>query len=77
MDGGYRYNGKFEGKILIVGQTGYGKTTFIQKLAKKNVWIPKGNILDHKNFPSCTKRKQHFFLLSIKERDMQIMILML
>ena len=30
----YTYDGKFEGNILIVEQTGCGKTTFIQKLAK-------------------------------------------
>ena len=31
----YTYNGKFDGNILIVGQTGCGKTTFIQKLSKE------------------------------------------
>ena len=30
----YTYNSKFDGNILIVSQTGCGKTTFIQKLAK-------------------------------------------
>ena len=32
----YTYNRKFEGKILIVGQIGSGKTTFVQNLAKNN-----------------------------------------
>ena len=31
----YSYDGKFEGYILIVGQTGCGKTIFIQNIAKK------------------------------------------
>ena len=31
----YSYDGKFEGNILIVGQTGCGRTTFIQNIAKK------------------------------------------
>ena len=31
----YSYDAKFEGKILIVGRNGCGKTTFVQKLAKK------------------------------------------
>ena len=30
----YEYDGKFQGNILIVGRTGCGKTTFIQKLGK-------------------------------------------
>ena len=38
----YFYDDKFEGNILIVGQRGCGKTTFVQSLAKKqNVWEPK------------------------------------
>ena len=32
----YTYDGKFWGNILIVGQTGCGKTSFIQKLAVNN-----------------------------------------
>ena len=32
-DVGYFYDAKFEGNILNVGQTGYGKTTFVQNLA--------------------------------------------
>ena len=30
----YFYDDKFEGNILIVGQRGCGKTTFVQSLAK-------------------------------------------
>ena len=32
----YIYGGKFQGNILIVGRTGCGKTTFMQKLALNN-----------------------------------------
>ena len=32
------YDGKFEGNILVVGQTGCGKATFKQKLAKSNLF---------------------------------------
>ena len=29
------YNGQFNGNILVVGRTGCGKTTFLEKLAIK------------------------------------------
>ena len=35
------FDGKFEGKILIVGRTSYGKTTFVQNLGKNKLF---GNI---------------------------------
>ena len=34
----YMYDGKFEGNILIVGRTGYGKTTFVQNLGKNKLF---------------------------------------
>ena len=34
----YIYDGKFEGNILVVGRTGCGKTTFVQKLAKNEMF---------------------------------------
>ena len=45
----YIYDGKFEGNILVVRRTGYGKTTFVQNLAKnkmfgkfkKVIWVSK------------------------------------
>lgn len=38
MDVNYSYDRKFEGNILIVGQTGPGKVTFIQNIAKNNLF---------------------------------------
>ena len=35
---GYTYDGMFEGNLLIVGRTGCGKTTFIQKLARNKMF---------------------------------------
>ena len=32
------FDGKFEGKILIVGRTRYGKTTFVQNLGKNKLF---------------------------------------
>ena len=34
MEKEYTYNGQFSGNILVVGRTGCGKTTFIEKLGK-------------------------------------------
>ena len=34
----YSYDGKLEGNILIVGQIGCGKTTFIQNIAKSSLF---------------------------------------
>ena len=36
------YNGQFHGNILVVGRTGYGKTTFLEKLGLNNFF---GNII--------------------------------
>ena len=38
MDVNYSYNGKFNGNVLIFGQTGCGKTTLIQNLAKNKMF---------------------------------------
>lgn len=34
----YSYDGKCQGNILVVGRTGCGKTTFIQKLGKNKIF---------------------------------------
>ena len=34
----HTYSVRFEGNILIVGQTGCGKTTLVQNLAKNNLF---------------------------------------
>ena len=36
--GDYTYDSKFEGNVLIVGRTGCGKTTFIQKLRQNKMF---------------------------------------
>ena len=36
--GQYTYDGKFEENVLIVGRTGCGKTTFIQKLTQNKMF---------------------------------------
>ena len=59
MDDEYTYDEKFEDNIPIIGQTACRKTTFIQKLVKKqNVWKLKRNILDHKSTTFWSKRKK-------------------
>lgn len=34
----YIYDRKFEGNILLVGRTDFGKTTFVQNLAKNKMF---------------------------------------
>ena len=38
MENEYTYDGQFHGNILVVGRTGCGKTTFIQKLGKNRLF---------------------------------------
>ena len=38
MEKEYTYNGEFIENILVVGRTGCGKTTFIQKLKVNNLF---------------------------------------
>ena len=38
MENEYTYDGKLNGNILVVGRTGCGKTTFIQKLGKNKLF---------------------------------------
>ena len=63
---GYCYDGKFEGNILIVGQTGCGKTTFVQELKKMEClaifkeiyWVSKIplSLEREKNISDCFKK---------------------
>ena len=43
MEKEYSYDGCFNGNILVVGRTGCGKTTFIERLGAKNLF---GDIID-------------------------------
>ena len=38
MDVNYKYDSKFNGNVLIVGQLGYRKITFTQNLAKNKMF---------------------------------------
>ena len=38
-EGKIKYDGKFFGDILVVGQTGCGKTTFVQSLGKNKIFV--------------------------------------
>ena len=56
----YCYDGKFEGNILIVGQTGCGKTTLNQSIAKNDLFRGiKRNFLDIKNISFNRKRRKY------------------
>ena len=66
----YWYDGKFEGNILIVGQTGCGKTTFTQNITKSDLftelkeifWISKISLSTKReeNIKSCFKKHVDF-----------------
>ena len=70
MDVNYTYDGKLNGNILIVGQTGCGKTTFIQNLSKNKMfrkmkeilWLSKATLSQDReqNISSCFDLKVNF-----------------
>ena len=60
----YSYDRKFEGNILVVGQTGCGKTTFIQKLAKNEMFGDLKRYFDIENTTFQRKRKKYIILFS-------------
>ena len=64
MDGGYSNDGKYEGNISVLGQTGCRKTTFIQNLAKnkQKYWITKIPLSAQreKNISSCFQKNFDF-----------------
>ena len=64
MDGKYSYNGKFKRNILIVGQTGCEKTTFIQKLSQKMFGDLKEITKRLQKYPFLHKEKKTFLLVS-------------
>ena len=79
----YTFDEKFEGNTLIVGQAGYRKTTFIQTLAKNNIfaelkeiyWITKVPLSDQreKNVNSCFNKHVDFkYLQTVDEFNMDL-----
>lgn len=70
MDVNYSYDRKFEGNILIVGQTGSGKVTFIQNIAKNNLfeelkeisWMSEVVVVgrEKKNISECLGKNVNF-----------------
>ena len=68
----YTYDGKFLGNILVVGRTGCGETTFIQKLGKNKLfggeitdafWVSKIALSNEREDfirDSSTDQKVHF-----------------
>ena len=56
----YSYDGKFEGNILIVGQTGCGKATSIQKIAKNNLFGELKEIFWISKIPLQLKKKKTY-----------------
>ena len=72
MENEYIYDGQFHGNILVVGRTGCGKTTFIQKLGKNKLfgdeitdvfWVSKIVLLNEREDSirdSFTDQKIHF-----------------
>lgn len=63
MDVKYCYDGKFEGNILVVGQTGCGKTTFIKNQAKNNLLGELKEIFGYQKYLFQGKRKKHIQML--------------
>ena len=63
MDVEYSYDGKFEGKILVVGQTGCGKTTFIKNQAKNNQFGELKEIFVYQKYLFQEKRQKHIQML--------------
>ena len=55
----YSYDGKFEENILIVGQTGCGKATSIQKIAKNNLFGELKEIFWISKIPLSAKREKN------------------
>ena len=59
----YSYDEKFEGNVLIVGQTGCGKTTFIQNIAKNNLFSELKEIFWISKIPLSMEREKIYQLV--------------
>ena len=59
----YSYDEKFEGNVLIVDQTGCGKTTFIQNIAKNNLFGELKEIFWISKIPLSMEREKIYQLV--------------
>ena len=57
MEKEYTYNGEFIENILVVGRTGCGKTTFIQKLKANNLFGSETDVFWVSKFVLSNKRE--------------------
>lgn len=62
MHGRYNYNRKFEGNILIIGKTGWGKTTSTQRLAKNKMFGDLKEIYWIKKIPPSAQREKNILV---------------
>ena len=75
MDVNYPYDGKFEDNVLIIGQTGCGKTTLLQKMAKNKLfgelkrifWISKIPLSNTREKIYCRVSKRMWILNTRKQ----------
>ena len=75
MDVNYPYDGKFEDNVLIIGQTGCGKTTLLQKMAKNKLfgelkgifWISKIPLSNTREKIYCRASKRMWILNTRKQ----------
>ena len=67
----YLYDTKFEGNILVVGQTSCGKTSFVQNLAKNNMFGPLTEVYWLSKIALSENRENHIdecFAVDVKFR---------
>ena len=68
----YCCNGKFERNILIVGQAGCGKTTFIQNIAKNNLFGELKRYSRYQKYRLQWKGKYFKYPQSVDEFNMEL-----
>ena len=65
----FTYDGTFSGNILVVGRTGCGKTTFIQKLAKSKLFGDEITDVFWISKIILTKEREHFIRDSFEDQE--------